>query len=79
MGPPALFRLRTKSYYGFLSPLKIYRSGSGSEHANLGSNGKHDNHYATDNDNEHLINMNVIFRENTLLQRAVKSYIPMVI
>jgi hypothetical protein len=73
MGPPALFRLRTKSYYGFLSPLKIYRSRSGSEHANLGSNGKQHNHYTTDNDNEHLINMNVIFREKYIITTSCKK------
>jgi hypothetical protein len=47
MRSPALLPHRRKVCCGFLSPLKVHRS-AGFELANVGSNGKHTNHYTTE-------------------------------
>jgi hypothetical protein len=46
IGPTDLLPLRSKACCAFLSPLKTHHS-AGYEPANLGSNGKHANHYRT--------------------------------
>jgi hypothetical protein len=47
MEPPALLPLRRKAYCRFLSPLKIHRLAK-FEYTNLESDGKHANHYTTE-------------------------------
>jgi hypothetical protein len=47
VGPPVLLPLRRKWYCRFLSLLNSIAS-AGFELANLGFNGKHDNHYTTE-------------------------------
>jgi hypothetical protein len=61
MGTEALFHLRIKSCYEFLSPLKTNHPLLGFEPANIGSNGKHNNHYTTEN----VYSGNTIEHKNT--------------
>jgi hypothetical protein len=49
MGPTALLPLRKSRATDFISHKSPYLS-AGFEPANLRSNGKHDNHYTTEND-----------------------------
>jgi hypothetical protein len=70
MGPPALLPLRKKSCYGFLSSLKIHRPRRGGG-LNLGCNGKHVNHWATEGDYTQFTTVWKLVALYTVLSKAL--------